>query len=287
MLKKAIQKYSTLKFRISPLLFVYALIFTVLGKTYEGFSYIVALVIHEFAHAEEARRRGYVLNSMHFSVFGATLKMQSESMQSTDMKAIAIAGPLVNLCLAVFCTALWWTFPSTYFFTLDFVWANTSLFVFNLIPVYPLDGGRILLSVIGERYTYKKARRILKIIGFTAFALMFALFVLSLIFGIFNPSFLLMSVFIITSVLFPDNEAKYERLYQLAYRAEKLKRGLKIKEIAVLDSMKIKEAYALLSPDVYTSFVVVDKKLVPSKIIPEAVIEENYNNDITLAELVS
>lgn len=287
MLKKIIKKYSTLKFRISPLLILYMLVFTIFRKTYEGFSYIVALTIHEFAHAEEARKRGYVLNSMHFTVFGASLNMQMQAMKSKDERAIATAGPAVNFCLAVFCTALWWTFPSTYFFTLDFVWANVSLLLFNLLPVYPLDGGRVLLSALSEKMPPVKARKILKITGYAISITLFLSFIICIFAKIFNPSFLIVGVFTTLSTFFPDHNSSYERLYRIGYRLEKIQRGLEIKEIAVPPSMSVKNAYKLLNNDKFTCFVLVDKNLVLSEIIPETLVEKYYDENLLLCDLVS
>lgn len=285
MLKGVLKKYSLLKFRVSPLLILYVAVFTVLGKTYEGFSYIVALIIHEFAHSEEASRRGYVLNCMHFTVFGARLDMQMQSMKGEDERAIALAGPISNFCLAVFCTALWWAFPSTYFFTLDFVWANVSLLVFNLLPVYPLDGGRIMMSLLREKMDIKKARRVLMIVGYALSLAFLVLFVVSLIVGIFNPSFVLVGVFIFISTLFPDHMAKYERLYRIAYRKEKLSKGLEVKEIAINGSVSVKKAYSMLKSDRFTCFVIVDKDMLPRKIIPETLVEKYYESGCTMGEI--
>ncbi len=287
MLKKIAKRYESLRFRVSPFLLVYFMLFTVLGKTYEGFAYIVALIIHEFSHAEEARKRGYTLNGMHFTVFGAALKMEMQSMKSEDERAIAIAGPVSNFCLAVICTALWWLFPSTYFFTLDFVWANLSLLIFNLFPVYPLDGGRIMLSILLEKTSGKHARKILKIVGYTISFILFVFFALSLVFKIFNPSFLLVGIFVITSTLFPEHTVKYERLYRIGYRRDKLKRGLEIKEIAVPMNFSVQKAYGMLNSDKFTCFVVVDESLIPRKIITETLIEEYYDKVQTLGEIVA
>ena len=133
MLKKLIKKYNDLPFKVSPLLIIYAVVFVLLDLSYQGFSYLIAVIIHEFAHADEAKNRGYILKSMSFTIFGASLKINDETMSSEDERAIAIAGPMSNLFLAIFFTALWWLFPSTYFFTMDFVWANLTVFLDVLI----------------------------------------------------------------------------------------------------------------------------------------------------------
>ncbi len=286
MLKKLLKKYSSLKFRVSPFLILYAIVFTILRRTYEGFSYMIALIAHEFAHADEAKKRGYTLNSLHITIFGASLKMQTQLMKIEDERAIALAGPIINLWLAVFCIALWWTFPSTYFFTMDFVWANLSLLVFNLLPVYPLDGGRFLLTLLLKKLQKQKAYKIMKILGYIISIVLFIMFLLALVIGIFNPSFLIMGIFTVLSTLVPENNSAYERLYRLGYRYEKIKRGLEVKEIAVPLDTTVDSAYKMLTSDKFTCFVIVDKNLVPRIIIPECYIEEYYDKARTLAEIV-
>ena len=287
MLKKLIKKYNSLKFKISPLLILYALVFTLLGQTYEGFSYIVAVIIHEFAHADEAKKRGYELKSMTLSVFGAALKIDDEIMSREDERAIAIAGPMSNLFLAIFFTALWWLFPSTYFFTMDFVIANMTVFCFNLLPVYPLDGGRVAITFLSKNQSRAKAFKKLRILGFVLSAILFLLCIVAIILKTFNLSFLLLGIFILSSTIFPDRSCAYQRLYATANLTQRLEKSLPIKEIAVLPSLSIKQAYLMLSTEFYTCFVLVDSNLVPQVILSQSELERNLSRFSTLGELAN
>jgi hypothetical protein len=133
----------------------------------------------------------------------------------------------------------------------------------------------------------KKARKILKISGLVLSILLFVFFLVSLIAKIFNPSFLIVGIFVMFSTLFPDNCSKYERLYRVGYRLEKLKRGLEVKEIAVPYDMSVQQAYSLLNSDKFTCFVLVDEKLHPGSIIPETLIEKYYDKNVTLYDIAS
>ena len=285
MLKKLIKKYNDLPFKVSPLLIIYAVVFVLLDLSYQGFSYLIAVIIHEFAHADEAKNRGYILKSMSFTIFGASLKINDETMSSEDERAIAIAGPMSNLFLAIFFTALWWLFPSTYFFTMDFVWANLTVFLFNLLPVYPLDGGRVLLSYLSKKKPRAKAYKDLKIIGYILSFILFICFIVLLVFKVLNVSFLLVGIFIITSTIFPDHSCSYQRLYATAFLSKRLDKCLPIKEIAVKENTTIKRAYSLLSMDYYTCFVIVNERLSPTFVISESDLAVNIDKVNTLGEL--
>jgi stage IV sporulation protein FB len=222
---------------------------------------------------------------MTFTVFGVALNIDDEILNREDERAIAIAGPLSNLFLAIFFTALWWAFPSTYFFTMDFVWANLTVFCFNLLPVYPLDGGRIALTVLSRRKSRNKAFKTLRIFGFFLSGILCVLFLVLLFFGAFNLSFLLVGIFVFISTIFPDHSCSYRRLYSASNLSKRLEKTLPIREIAVLPSLSTRQAYSMLSPEYYTCFVIVDKDLSPKTIVTQSELERGVLAFSTLTEL--
>ncbi len=261
--------------KVSPLLFCYALIFLAMGKGYEGLSYLVCVILHECAHAREAAKRGYELECIRLTVFGAALSGRFESIKAEDERAIAAAGPLLNLALALSCAAVWWLFPSTYFFTMDFAYANVGLLLFNLLPVYPLDGGRLLVAWLSKRINRENAYKRVRVFGFFFGGVLVALFAVSLFFAP-NPSFLLVGIFTLISSFFPDPTCRYHRLYRLSYRAERIRAGLELKEVAVFSSMTVRQAQRLLNAEYFTCFVLLDDSLNPRRILPETAIEEAH-----------
>lgn len=257
-----------MKFKVSPLMILYAVYLVFTRQIYMGICYFVALLLHELAHANEAHKRGYKLNYIKINVFGTSLNGEFDVMTASDEIAIAIAGPLTNVILAVFFCALWWFFPSTYFFSMDFVLANVAIIAFNLLPIYPLDGGRILLALFSKKSTRSKAYKKVRLIALVVGMLFIALFVVVWIIG-FNPSLLFAGVFIIVSALLPEKRCSYERLYQLCYRAKKLEKGLPIKEIAISENSTVLHAQRLLNSEYYTNFVLIDQDLNPTVILSE------------------
>jgi len=247
-----------MRFWVSPLCFLLAAAMLLCGYGFELIYYLIALGMHEFAHAESARRRGYALESVRLTPYGASLTGKFENTRPRDEIVIALAGPLVNLCIAVGLIALWWVAPVTYRYTEVFASVNLAAAAFNLLPVFPLDGGRVLLAALSAKYPRQVIYRRMRIAGFVAAVLCAALAGVALYAGIFNPSLALIAVFFFLSTVFQDHHTKYRRLYSMGYRFEKLKKGLHVKEMMVSADTKLYSLLRQLNANYYFRFSVVD-----------------------------
>lgn len=249
-----------IKIRVSPLVFIFAAAMILFGYGFSLVSYFVAVVMHEMAHAEVARRKGYVLDKIKIMPYGAALTGEFEGMNCRDEFVIAIAGPLCNVFVAVTFTAIWWVAPSTYFITEEFVLSNIFTALTNLLPIFPLDGGRAVLAIMSRKVPRQKAYRIVRWFGIGACVGFLALFGFSFFIGA-NFSFALMAFFVFTGTLFPDKYSKYQRLYSMAYRSEKLKHGLTVKEIMVSDTLTLSALARMMSGGYFCKFVIVNERM--------------------------
>lgn len=118
------------------------------------FNYLLALFLHEMAHLWVATTRGYTLKTIKLDMFGLAVDL-NERIDDKDQFAINIAGPICNLLLCVLCLAMYWLFPISYFYLNTFCFANLAIAIFNLLPVYPLDGGKIFRGIIKSDKAYK------------------------------------------------------------------------------------------------------------------------------------
>lgn len=119
----------------------------------------IAAIEHECAHAFTARRMGYTLDKVVLMPYGAVISGDIAGISRREEACVCVAGPLANGVTALFFVALWWLYPETYPYTDVAYYVSLSLFLVNLLPAYPLDGGRLLnaaLRPLGE----KTARRI-------------------------------------------------------------------------------------------------------------------------------
>lgn len=138
------------------------------------------VIIHEFGHALMARRYGVKTLDIIISPIGGVARLESIPKIAKQELLIALAGPLVNVILAfLFGTLLWildyYYVPKTERINLieapnDFIAylfnINIVLVIFNLIPAFPMDGGRVLRSLISMLLNdHIKATKIASYIG--------------------------------------------------------------------------------------------------------------------------
>ncbi len=109
------------------------------------------LLAHELSHSVVARRRGLAVRRIRLFVFGGVSEIEQEAGSPSDELAITAAGPAASLLLAGAFLVAAWAVPSR-----AGVWdellellavVNLALALFNLLPGFPLDGGRVLRAV--------------------------------------------------------------------------------------------------------------------------------------------
>lgn len=111
-----------------------------------------SVLLHELAHSLVARARGLPVSSITLFFFGGVSNLQQEPHSPGEEFAVAIIGPITSLVIGASCWLLGQASAgmSSYVAgTLDYLGVtNMLLALFNLIPGFPLDGGRVLRSVL-------------------------------------------------------------------------------------------------------------------------------------------
>ncbi|MBQ7373930.1 MAG: hypothetical protein IJW64_05150 [Clostridia bacterium] len=260
-----------LKFKVHPLFIILGIYFAFTGKVFSFLVYTISALIHELGHSLKAQKAGYRLINVTLMPFGAIIKGDISGMGYKDEIAVSLAGPMVNFLVGVFLVALWWVFPESYPYTELAVQASFALFLINLIPAFPLDGGRILLCTLSLFLKRKTALLICKAVGLIFACLFFGLFLYSCFIGV-NYSILSFGVFMLIGVFENHSENRFVRLYQSLSSAS-LKGGKIIKEIAFDDKVTIKRLYGKIdSGYLYRVFIYSDsgnlkKVLQPHEIV--------------------
>ncbi len=122
----------------------------------------ISLVAHEFAHSIVAVKNGIPIKKITLFIFGGVAHMESEPETPAVELKMAIAGPAASLAIAVvlFVAAKYSAVIADPLITCAIFYVammNFSVVVFNLIPGFPLDGGRVLRAVIWKCNTELKA----------------------------------------------------------------------------------------------------------------------------------
>ena len=137
-----------------------------------------SVVFHEVCHSQVAKRYRISVDSITLFVFGGLAKIQREAENAVQEINIAIAGPLSSLFLAGCFWLVSHYSPANSMFAAASKWLweiNLSLALFNLLPGFPLDGGRVLRGIAwGITKDFTKATRIASDSGkFFAYVMIF------------------------------------------------------------------------------------------------------------------
>lgn len=114
------------------------------------------ILLHEFGHALVARRRGVRVEEIDLWLLGGVARMSGQPSRAVDELAFAAAGPAVTAVLALIFGAVAAVLPATtpeaVRALLDYLFfVNVAILALNLLPAFPLDGGRIALALIWAR----------------------------------------------------------------------------------------------------------------------------------------
>jgi Zn-dependent protease/CBS domain-containing protein len=168
------------------------------GGAIDGVVFILAVfasvVLHEYGHALTARRYGVRTRNITILPIGGVASLERIPSEPKQELVIAIAGPVVTVAIAaVLYVALLLSGQSVTPVDLDvpganfvnrLMWVNVALALFNLLPAFPMDGGRVLRAGLALRLDYVKATSVAASIG-RLFAILFG------IAGFFSNPFLL------------------------------------------------------------------------------------------------
>src|SRR5271157_1016262 len=131
--------------------------------------FFVCVLLHELGHSVVALRYKIQVRSITMFIFGGVAQIASEPPSATAEFWIALAGPIVSFALAVLFTLLQWVttgFEPLLALAKYMAYINGSLALFNLIPGFPLDGGRVFRAVVwGITHSFQRATIIAATIG--------------------------------------------------------------------------------------------------------------------------
>ena len=232
-----------IKYAVHPLFFAVGFYYALTGRIFVFLTYAFTAVLHETGHSIAAERAGYRLNKITLTPFGAVASGNIEGLKFYDELYIAAAGPFLNLAVGILFVAIWWIFPETYAFTDVCAEANFALALINLIPAYPLDGGRILSALLSIKTGEKKAVIICKVIGVLLGVMLIGGFICTLFYSP-NPSLLIFGLFVAVGALCRDKENKYVKITR-ALSEENLRRGMPVKRQAVSAEITLKKLVAI------------------------------------------
>lgn len=119
----------------------------------------ITVLIHEISHCLMARHRGFRMNDiLMLPIGGLAIGLDDFTKNAKDEFLITIVGPLSNAIMGLAFLSMNCVFPNELFYFLTLI--NIIMCLFNLLPCYPMDGGRILRCLLKIKYNHTKATKI-------------------------------------------------------------------------------------------------------------------------------
>ncbi|TBN04333.1 site-2 protease family protein [Hyunsoonleella flava] len=251
----------------------------------------LCVVLHELGHALTAKRFGINTKKITLLPIGGTASLERIPESPKQELLVTLAGPLVNVIIAIF---LYYLIPVKALMQLNFTESfealmsftlqnflfflflvNVGLAVFNIIPAFPMDGGRILRALLAMKMNRVKATLIASRIGQT-------IAVLFLLLGLlYNPFLILIALFI-----FIGAYGENQMVHHLA-----ILKGHSVEEAMLLNTTTFNPKDALdmvvnkLISSTENSFVVLENDKIIGVLHHQDIID-NCNKDIYVEDIM-
>ena len=220
----------------------------------------VGVFIHEMAHSLIAKAKGIKIHSITLLILGGVSQMEETMPDPKVELPMALAGPLTSLAVGVICGALVYVFETVVpdpaiAGVLIFVFGylgllNVLLFGFNLLPAFPMDGGRVLRAWLARRMPLSRATRIAADVG-KAFAVLFGI----IGFLLLNPILIIIAFFIYIGA---NQEATYLR-YNILLQDVTVADAMNSPVITVEPTMPLSQVIAMMYETKHLGFPVVER----------------------------
>lgn len=151
-----------MRIKLNLQIFIFALIFYISGQIKIYGILMASALLHELGHIFFGIVLGLKPKKLEIIPFGFSITFEKYTQTKNKYKQkllIELAGPLVNLLIVLLCFFV--DVPERE----NIIYANILLMLFNLIPIYPLDGGRILYEII---YILRDSKTALEIVNITS-----------------------------------------------------------------------------------------------------------------------
>lgn len=230
---------------VHPLFIVFLIGAFLTGVGGFALALVIAVLVHEASHAFISARYGVHTKKLRLLPFGAQIEIDVNFLPRREKINIYLAGPIGNAIFAVFLSSILWIIPESFEIVEVLLIANIVPAIVNLLPIYPLDGGKILMILCNKKWMQNVV---------TLFSIL--VFATVTIYGIFTGFSLawitLGTMMIITICLDNANIA-----YGAKFGGSVTKQGRTI-EIAVHSDETLYSLYKKIAKRCFTKFIIID-----------------------------
>lgn len=244
-----------IKINISFILFLFISIY--LGFWQNALVIFFSVLLHELGHSFIAKLFHIQVLEIQLFPFGGVAVTENIAKYGGRIElVVALAGPFVSML-----TALAFNFFGEGFVLSSIILKyNTALFLFNLVPALPLDGGSIMRNMLLSKYSYKNATRYMTRSG-KILAIVIALYNITiLIKGETNIAYIVAALFIFAGALKEEKNCSYIYLLNRNNKKERQLQGFPTRQLNVSRETNIRSVVDQLSPGNICKIMVYDEK---------------------------
>ena len=275
--------------RISKLFIPYIILLIILGFKGELVIAFAFVFLHELMHYLIARILGFSGFDIEILPIGAVLKVKDlDEASAMEDLMISLAGPIFNLLIAVIFYILFMAYSIPY---LQLIYkTNLALGIFNLIPAFPLDGGRVFRDILSIRTIYRKANEISIRVSMVIGSIFMFIYFVSVSANKSNFNLGLISIFILISSVKEKERIVYLIMgYIIKKKYRFIKRGyVENRSISVFCEKNLLSVLGIIDKNKYNLFTILDENMsVLETLYEEEIIEaiKAYGN-ISLIEYI-
>ena len=206
-----------MKIKLNLYIFLFLVLFLITNQIEVYALVMIFALIHEIAHLICGIILGFKPDTLRIMPLGFSIEFDTniEDYNQKILKSniiavkkiiIALAGPLINLLIVILGVIL--------NINSNIIYANFLLFIFNLIPIYPLDGGRIVKNVLKIFYGNRKANQYINVITNTTFIILTMLS--SVLIYIYKSISILAIILVLWGLIIKENRKHftYNKIYK-------------------------------------------------------------------------
>ncbi len=204
----------------------------ILGST-AAVGLFLSVIVHELGHAVIARLYGVRVREITLWFLGGLAQFDTMPRQRGAEALVGIAGPVTSVVLAVACGLAWrlaGASPAVLFVLSYLTVTNAALAVFNLLPALPLDGGRVLRSLLALAMPHVRATRVTGAVGS----------VVAVLLGVYG--FLSLNLFLVVIAFFVYNAGRAETQAAIVHDVFE---GQKVRDLMTRDPIAVEPSMLL------------------------------------------
>ncbi len=252
------------RIRVNPLFVIVLLVYWMAGDGRQMLIAFVAVTLHEFAHALAADLYGLDIERIEIWPFGGMAEIHGLDAQDPYVETmIAVSGPLLNFFWAAFAWAFVSVLPFDTAYVNLFIATNLAIGAVNLLPVAPLDGGRLARAYLGRSVGYEEAERRVREGGLWLARILFTATLVLLLAGIVQVGLGIFAGFLYWGAYRTTRHAPYLAVRDLADRLLGFERRpvWPVDDFAARAGVPVREVIRVMRPLKYHRVVVLDDQM--------------------------